>query len=121
MPRPRKFRYICCNPGALCFEPGMEIIPDSGPSNILELEELEALRLKDLEGLDQTECAEKMQISRPTFQRILLSARKKVSDSLVYGKKIIIRSEIEEMPPGYGQGRCARSGGRGFGRGRGQR
>jgi predicted DNA-binding protein (UPF0251 family)/DNA-directed RNA polymerase subunit RPC12/RpoP len=56
--------------------------------NVLKLEELEAVRLKDLEGLEQGECAEKMEVSRPTFQRILLSAREKIADSLVNGKII---------------------------------
>lgn len=64
---------------------------DNDPAeNILKLEELEALRLKDLEGYEQEECAVKMQVSRPTFQRILLSARAKVADSLVSGKAIRI-------------------------------
>ena len=58
------------------------------PENILKLEELEAIRLKDLEGLEQGECAERMEVSRPTIQRILLSARKKVADSLINGKMI---------------------------------
>jgi predicted DNA-binding protein (UPF0251 family)/DNA-directed RNA polymerase subunit RPC12/RpoP len=58
--------------------------------NILKLEELEAIRLKDLEGLEQGECAEKMEVSRPTFQRILISAREKIADSLVNGKTIHI-------------------------------
>lgn len=60
------------------------------PKNILKLEELEAVRLKDLEGLEQSECAERMEVSRPTFQRILLSAREKIADSLVNGKIIHI-------------------------------
>lgn len=60
------------------------------PKNILKLEELEAVRLKDLEGLEQSECAERMEVSRPTFQRILLSAREKIADSLVNGKTIHI-------------------------------
>ena len=60
------------------------------PKNILKLEELEAVRLKDLEGLEQSECAERMEVSRPTVQRILLSAREKIADSLVNGKTIHI-------------------------------
>ena len=60
------------------------------PENVLKLEELEAVRLKDLEGLEQSECAEKMGVSRPTFQRILLAAREKIADSLVNGKTIHI-------------------------------
>jgi uncharacterized protein len=58
--------------------------------NVLKLEELEALRLKDLEGLEQQECADRMEGSRPTFQRILLSARQKTADSLCGGKAIRI-------------------------------
>jgi predicted DNA-binding protein (UPF0251 family) len=54
----------------------------------LTVEEVEALRLKDLEGLEQESCAERMGISRPTFQRILTSARGKVTQALVYGKAI---------------------------------
>lgn len=58
--------------------------------NILKLEELEAIRLKDLEGLEQADCAVRMEVSRPTFQRILISAREKIADSLIYGKAIRI-------------------------------
>lgn len=58
--------------------------------NILKLEELEAIRLKDLEGMEQEECAAKMEVSRPTFQRILISAREKIADSLIHGKIIHI-------------------------------
>lgn len=64
------------------------------PENILKLEEVEAIRLKDLEGLEQGECAERMEVSRPTFQRILLSAREKLADSLINGKMIHIEGGI---------------------------
>ncbi len=57
---------------------------------ILTKDELEALRLKDYEGLDQTSAAEKMEISQPTFHRTILCARKKVSEALVKGKAIKI-------------------------------
>jgi predicted DNA-binding protein (UPF0251 family)/DNA-directed RNA polymerase subunit RPC12/RpoP len=76
-------------PAVPFFVPSEEGIPEVS-KNILLVEELEALRLKDLEGLEQEECAEKMEISRATFQRILLSAREKVADSLVNGKLIHI-------------------------------
>lgn len=55
---------------------------------ILTRAELEALRLKNLENLDQKDCAQHMEISQPTFHRILLSARKKITDALVNGKAI---------------------------------
>jgi len=89
MARPTKWRRIENIPTVPYFvtsEKDMDEIPE----NILKLEELEAIRLKDLEGLEQSECAEKMEVSRPTFQRILLSAREKIADSLVNGKIIHI-------------------------------
>ena len=43
----------------------------------MKIDKLEALRLKDLEGPEQEECTEKMEFSRPTFQKILNIARKK--------------------------------------------
>lgn len=57
---------------------------------ILTIDEFEAVRLKDLEGLDQSECAEKMDISQPTFHRLVISARKKIADALTHGKTIKI-------------------------------
>ncbi len=89
MARPTKWRKIENLPSIPYFVPSNSDIAEV-PENILKLEELEALRLKDLEGLEQEECAGKMQVSRPTFQRILLSAREKVADSLVNGKTIHI-------------------------------
>jgi len=56
----------------------------------LTIEEGEALRLKNIEDLDQNECAKRMKTSQTTFQRILTSAYKKVSDALVNGKAISI-------------------------------
>ncbi len=58
---------------------------------ILKVEELEAMRLKDLEGLKQEECAESMQVSRQTFQNIIDSARYKVALALIQGHAIHIR------------------------------
>lgn len=87
MARPTKWRKIENIPTVSYFIPSETDISDV-PANILKLEELEAIRLKDLEGLEQSECAEKMEVSRPTFQRILLSAREKIADSLINGKTI---------------------------------
>ncbi len=56
----------------------------------LTVEEGEALRLKNIENLDQNECAKKMKTSQTTFQRILSSAYKKISDAIVNGKAISI-------------------------------
>ncbi len=54
----------------------------------LTLDELEALRLADLEGLYQEQAAAKMKISRPTFSRIVAEARHKVAEALVHGKAL---------------------------------
>lgn len=89
MARPTKWRKIENVPAVSYFAPSKEERPELA-ENILKLEELEAVRLKDLVGLEQGECAERMEISRPTFQRILLSAREKIADSLVNGKALHI-------------------------------
>lgn len=89
MARPTKWRRIENLPVSPCFIPSDQEA-DGILENLLKLEELEAIRLKDLLGLEQSECAEKMEVSRPTFQRILLSAREIIADSLVNGKGIRI-------------------------------
>lgn len=89
MARPVKSRRVDNIPAIQNFAP-VEALTDGVPVNTLLLEELEALRLKDLLGLEQEECAEKMEVSRPTFQRILISAREKVADSLINGKAVTI-------------------------------
>lgn len=61
------------------------------PEVLIQLEELEAIRLKDKVGLDQADCAASMGISRATFQRILGAARFKLATALVEGRPIIIR------------------------------
>jgi predicted DNA-binding protein (UPF0251 family) len=63
----------------------------------LSIEELESVRLKDLEDLDQEQCAQRMNISRPTFQRVLGSARKKIAEALLTGKAIRIEGGNFEM------------------------
>jgi predicted DNA-binding protein (UPF0251 family) len=63
----------------------------------LSIEEAEAIRLKDTEGLEQDECAQRMRISRPTFARILQSARQKLADALFNGKAIRIEGGNYEL------------------------
>lgn len=60
------------------------------PTLILEADELEALRLADLEGLYQEECARRMGISRSTLSRTLARARRKVAEALVQGRRLIL-------------------------------
>ena len=63
----------------------------------LSIEEAEAIRLKDLEGLEQDDCAQRMRVSRTTFARILLLARQKMADALLNGKAIRIEGGNYEM------------------------
>lgn len=89
MPRPTKWRKISFVPEYTMFKPCG--VPKSKVETIiLKLDELEAMRLKDIEGLNQAECAEKMSVSRQTFQNIIDSARKKVTLALTTGKGIHI-------------------------------
>ena len=89
MPRPRLCRKIRFNTNITYFK------PQGVPMRFLEVieltaEEVEALRLKNQKGLDQIECAKVMNTSQSTFQRILSSAYKKMSDALINGKAIKI-------------------------------
>ncbi|MEM2121275.1 MAG: DUF134 domain-containing protein [Candidatus Woesearchaeota archaeon] len=89
MVRPEKCRCVSFNPEITYFKPAGISLNSIEEIN-LNVEELEAIRLKDFEGLEQKECAEKMKISQPTFNRVLLSARKKIADALINGKAIKI-------------------------------
>jgi len=89
MPRPPKCRRVKFLPRHTYFKPAGIPLRDL-EEEIITVEEVEALRLKDLEGLEQEECAQSMSISRPTFQRILIEARKKIVRALIYGKAIRI-------------------------------
>jgi len=79
----------------------------------LSIEEYEAMRLYDVDGLDQSQAAEMMNISRPTFGRIIVSAHKKVAEALVYGKAIQISGGSYHLPPGSGFSPGRGGGGRG--------
>lgn len=63
----------------------------------LSVEEAEAIRLKDIEGLEQEACAQRMNISRTTFSRVLGLARQKMADALLSGKAIRIEGGNFEM------------------------
>jgi predicted DNA-binding protein (UPF0251 family) len=64
---------------------------------VLTLDEFEALRLADLEGLYQEEAADRMGVSRPTFGRVVESARRKVADALVNAKALVIAGGTVEL------------------------
>jgi len=89
MPRPQKNRIIKEPPVFTHFKPAG--IPGRSVDTVmLTLDEYEALRLSDLEGMSQEEAADEMEISRPTFTRLIETARKKVMELLVLGKMLII-------------------------------
>ncbi len=82
-------RFIGRRPQSKCFKP-CEMAFSQLEVNVLKLDELEALRLADFEGLYQEECAKRMNISRTTFGRTIEIARKKVADCILHGKALII-------------------------------
>ncbi|MDD5502430.1 MAG: DUF134 domain-containing protein [Candidatus Thermoplasmatota archaeon] len=84
--RPKKERNLAVAPKAEKFS------PDCAPAGIVRIsaDELEALRLADLEKLTQEECAEKMGISRRTYWNTLKNAREKIAGALIFGKEIRI-------------------------------
>jgi predicted DNA-binding protein (UPF0251 family) len=89
MPRPRLCRKIRFNPNITYFKPRGVCLNDLDIVS-LSLEEMEALRLRNIEELEQETAAKKMNTSQSTYQRILSSAYKKISDALVNGKAIKI-------------------------------
>ncbi len=89
MPRPKKHRFTCCRPGSNYFKP--QGIPLRFLEElILEEDELEAINLADFENLSHEEGAERMNISRATFGRIVKKARRKIAESIIKGKAIKI-------------------------------
>ena len=93
MVRPLKPRRVLFDPDVVYFKP--RAVPLSMLEEVdLEIDELEALRLCDLNNLEQTEAAKKMKISQSTLQRILTSARKKVAEALIEGKAIKILKKL---------------------------
>ncbi len=98
MPRPPKRRRVAFLPSVTYFKPAG--IPLRTLEEVqLSVEEAEAVRLKDLDGLEQEQGAGRMKVSRPTFQRILASGRQKIADALLNGKAIRIEGGSFEVAP----------------------
>jgi uncharacterized protein len=96
MARPRQCRRVGAIPESNYFKP--RGIPLSMLEEVvLTVDECEAIRLADLDGLYQEQAAEKMGVSRPTFGRIIESAHKKVAEALVRGKALKIEGGEFEM------------------------
>lgn len=118
MARPLKPRRVEAMPEISVFKPAGIPLRDL-EEVVLTVDEFEALRLKDLEGLEQEDCAARMNVSRPTLQRVLTASRAKVADALVNGKllrveggqyrlarrKFLCRACNHEFDLPYGTGR----------------
>jgi predicted DNA-binding protein (UPF0251 family) len=96
MPRPPKCRRVAYMPEVTYFKPAGIPLRDL-EEVCISIGEAEALRLKELEGLEQEQGAARMNISRPTFQRVLASARQKIADAVLNGKAIKIEGGNFEM------------------------
>lgn len=108
MPRPCKCRRVCGNPKADYFKPrGISI--DALEEVGLTIDEFEAIRLADLEGLYQEDAAKKMNISRQTFGNIIESAHRKIADTIVNAKALKIEGGVIIRDRGgmRGRGLCA--------------
>ncbi|AGB41034.1 putative DNA-binding protein [Halobacteroides halobius DSM 5150] len=105
MVRPTKKRRVEYIPEVKFFKPAG--IPKCDLKKVaLTIEEIEAIRLKDKERLTQAEAAERMEVSRPTFQRILTKAREKIAEGLIEGKAIKFQGGDYKFKP-----RCKKCGG----------
>lgn len=109
MPRPPKSRRVSFLPNLTYFKPAGVPLKKL-EEECISFEELEAIRLKDLEGLEQEACAEKMAISRPTFHRIITIARQKLARALVEGKAIRIEGGHYQLAPGWLKCHCGFTG-----------
>jgi len=88
MPRPRKWRRVCCLPGSERFGPLGE---EAAETVVMSVDEYETIRLIDLMGFTQEECAAQMKVARTTVQGIYECARKKLADTLVNSKSLVIQ------------------------------
>jgi len=117
MGRPKKVRIVSSEPKVKYFKP--RAVP---LNNLVEVEitvdEMETMRLSDIEKLSQKDGAERMGIHQSTFQRTLANAREKIADAIVNGKAIKIIGGAYDMPGGDGSG--PRGMGAGSGRGLGR-
>ena len=114
MARTKQSRFIQQTPPVSLFKPAG--VPARQLARIvLRLDEYEALRLSDLEGLTQEEVAERLGVSRPTVSRILEAGRRSVMQALAEGKALIIEGGPVRFgpPPWAGRGRRRFRGGRG--------
>jgi len=110
MPRPRKWRRVCCLPETSRFGP-LDLPRYALETVSMTVDEYETIRLIDLEGFTQEECAVQMNISRTTVQGMYDDARKKLAQSLIEGCNLVIGGGDYRLcdgdEPGCGRG-CRR-------------
>ncbi len=106
MPRPMKWRNVCVLPESNKFGPLGTPLDEENSVN-MTVDEYEAIRLIDLEGFSQEECANQMKVARTTVQGIYAEARKKLAESLVKGKVLFIEGGEYRLCDGLGNG-CGR-------------
>ena len=103
MPRPIKWRNVCCLPQSKKFGP-LDLTCENESHINMTVDEYETIRLIDLEGFTQEECAKQMNIARSTVQGIYIEARKKLAQSLVNGKVLSIEGGEYKICDGLGNG-----------------
>lgn len=101
MPRPIKWRKVCCLPDCNEFGPLNKTLQND-QFVIMTIDEYETIRLIDLEGYTQEECSKQMNIARTTVQGIYNEARKKIADSLVNSKALLIKGGEYNLCDGHG-------------------
>lgn len=89
MPRPQKCRRVCCMPKQRHFGP-LDGNDNGEPLIVMTVDEFESIRLIDLEGLTQEECAKQMEVARTTAQAIYNSARIKLVECVIHCRKLHI-------------------------------
>ncbi len=108
MPRPLKWRKVCCLPENNSFGP-LGCNADDSNTISMTVDEYETIRLIDLEGFTQEECATQMNIARTTVQGIYNEARRKLAMSLVGGNVLLIEGGEYKLCSGIpGSGGCGR-------------
>lgn len=106
MSRPMKWRKVCCLPENKRFGP-LDLAVDESVYVEMTVDEYESIRLIDLEGFTQQECADQMNVGRTTVQGIYAEARKKLAESLIGEKVLRIQGGEYQLCDGTGSG-CGR-------------
>lgn len=103
MPRPQKLRRICSLPE--------KYVQNSSNGTVtIGMDEFEVIRLIDLEGLDQSQCAIQMNVARPTIAAIYANARHKLAQSAVLGKTLKVSGGAVEICPLANDNCCGKCG-----------